>query len=308
MDSNRRFPAHGYVGLLLVAVFWALNWSMDGLRTHWLFFPLWLGYCLVVDALVVRRKGSSLLTRGAGRYVMLFIISMPGWWLFEVINWRTQNWWYTGSDQITGLRYFIHASINFSTVIPAVFGTAELVGTFAWIKRFNHLRKLAPTRKVTAAMFVIGWAMLAFLLAYPKVGYPFVWGAVFFILEPINVRLGHRSLMAHAARGDWRPVAALCVGCLICGFFWEMWNYYSEPKWIYVTPGAQFWHVFEMPLLGFLGYPPFAMEVYAMYHLLTGLLVPRRRRAMHDYVDAHMADADADGDPLAEAATFRSSA
>jgi len=36
----------------LVAVFWILNWSLSGLRTHWGFFPLWLGYALTVDALV----------------------------------------------------------------------------------------------------------------------------------------------------------------------------------------------------------------------------------------------------------------
>src|SRR5436305_9981309 len=29
------------------------------------------------------------------------------------------------------------------------------------------------------------------------------------------------------------------VGSLICGLFWEMWNFYSWPKWVYHTPGAQ---------------------------------------------------------------------
>ena len=31
------------VGIALVLLFWTLNWSLDGLRTHWAFFPLWLG-------------------------------------------------------------------------------------------------------------------------------------------------------------------------------------------------------------------------------------------------------------------------
>jgi hypothetical protein len=69
-------------------------------------------------------------------------------------------------------------------------------------------------------------------------------------------------------RGDWRPVIALSVGALICGFFWEMWNFYSDPKWIYHTPGAQFLHVFEMPLLGYAGYIPFALELYALRNFL----------------------------------------
>ena len=48
--------------------------------------------------------------------------------------------------------------------------------------------------------------------------------------------------------GDWRPLITLSVGALICGFFWEMWNYYSYPKWIYHTPGAQFLHIFEQDI------------------------------------------------------------
>jgi hypothetical protein len=31
-------------------------------------------------------------------------------------------------------------------------------------------------------------------------------------------------------------------------------------------------HLFEMPLLGYGGYLPFALELYGLYHLLTGLL------------------------------------
>jgi len=30
--------------------------------------------------------------------------------------------------------------------------------------------------------------------------------------------------------------------------------------------------VFEMPVLGYLGFPPFALECYAMYHWVRGAL------------------------------------
>jgi hypothetical protein len=58
------------------------------------------------------------------------------------------------------------------------------------------------------------------------------------------------------------------LGALICGFFWELWNYYSYPKWIYHTPGAEFLRIFEMPLLGYGGYLPFAWELYALRSLV----------------------------------------
>jgi len=53
----------GWLGLGLLAVCWPLNWTMPGMRTAYLFFPLWLGYILVVDALVLKRTGSSLWRR-----------------------------------------------------------------------------------------------------------------------------------------------------------------------------------------------------------------------------------------------------
>ena len=37
----------GWLGLFLLAVCWPLNWTLPGLRTAYLFFPLWLGYILV---------------------------------------------------------------------------------------------------------------------------------------------------------------------------------------------------------------------------------------------------------------------
>jgi hypothetical protein len=51
-----------------------------------------------------------------------------------------------------------------------------------------------------------------------------------------------------------------------------MWNFHSYPKWIYHVPGVGFAKVFEMPILGYLGYLPFAMELY----LAAQLVLPRR--------------------------------
>ena len=60
----------------------------------------------------------------------------------------------------------------------------------------------------------------------------------------------------------------------MCGFFWEMWNACSYPKWVYHIPGVGFGKVFEMPILGYLGYLPFALELF----LLAQLALPGARR------------------------------
>jgi hypothetical protein len=277
-SATSSWPAHGWLGLGLIALFWVLNWSLPGLRTHWGFFPQWFGYCLTVDAVVFSRSGSSMLKQRPSAYLKLFLVSAPTWWLFEVLNWRTQNWHYDGREFFTDLQYFLLASLSFSTVIPAVFSTAELVITFDWLKRFTRGPTIVPTRTVLLRAFVGGWLMLLLLVLWPRYFFPFLWLSLYFIIEPVNLWLKRRSIASYVGIGDWRPLLALWIGCLICSFFWEMWNFYSYPKWIYRIPFVSFLHVFEMPLLGYGGYLPFSLELFALYQLVTGMLGEDRVR------------------------------
>lgn len=276
--SVKDFAVHGWIGLFLISFAWPANWFFSGLRTHLLFFPLWLGYILVVDALVLMRKGTSLLMRSfkEGKniwwFMSLFIVSVPAWWLFEALNWRVQNWHYLGRDCFTNLQYTLFATVSFSTVMPALFGTAELVGTFSCVRRFSEGPKIYPTRRTIVSSFLFGTSMIAVLLAWPRYFFPLMWLSVFFIIEPINIILKYPSITDFTKRGDWRPIVSLWLGSLICGFFWEMWNFWSYPKWIYTIPYIDFWHIFEMPLLGYCGYIPFSMELFVLYHLIMGLL------------------------------------
>jgi hypothetical protein len=155
-------------------------------------------------------------------------------------------------------------------VIPAVFGCAELMASFDFVKRLKRGPVIGTDRRTTVPFFLAGWIMLALLLIWPLIFFPFIWISVYFILEPVNIWLGHRSLPDWTEKGDWRPVISLWLGVLLTAFFWEMWNFYSFPKWVYQVPWGDWFHIFEMPLLGFGGYLPFALELYAIYHLISG--------------------------------------
>jgi hypothetical protein len=257
-------PAHGWVGLVLVVICWPLNWLLPGVRTAYLFFPLWLGYVLVIDALVWMRTGSSTWSRSRKDFLLLFCLSAPVWWLFELINLRTANWEYVGRELFTPLQFHLLCTIAFSIVVPAVFETAELIQTLRWTNRLKAGPHVPVSRALFVGLFVIGAAMLIAMLVCPKVFYPFAWTSLVFILEPINYWTGRAHFLNKLRDGDWRTVVSLALGALVCGFFWEMWNYYSFPKWIYHTPGAEFAKIFEMPLLGYGGYIPFALELYAL--------------------------------------------
>jgi hypothetical protein len=269
VNERRSLPMHGYLGLGLIAVSWPANWLLAGLRTHLWFFPLWLGFILVVDALTVRRVGSSIMTRSPRGWLGLFVVSAPAWWLFEAINLRTGNWEYLGRDEFSAIGYALMATVAFSTVIPAVFGAAELVRSYAWVDRFAAVRPLPEGRFGPIAQAAAGATMLALLLVWPRECFPLVWVSLWLLLEPLNDRLGARTLIGPLRRGDARPLVALATGALLCGVFWEMWNFASFPKWIYHIPYVGFGKVFEMPVLGYGGYVPFAWELFALYQLVA---------------------------------------
>jgi len=205
------------------------------------------------------------------KYIGLFIVSAPVWWIFELINLRTLNWVYLGIEIFSPVQYAFWTTLSFTTVIPAVFGSAEFFASFDFVKSIKPGPVIGSDKRTTIFFFLLGWIMLVLMLVYPKIFFLFIWISLYFILEPINVWLGNRSLANFTAKGDWRPVIALWLGVLLTAFFWEMWNFYSYPKWVYHVSWGDWFHLFEMPLLGYGGYLPFALELYAFYQLIIGL-------------------------------------
>ncbi len=262
------FPLYGWAGLLFLLVFWYINWWGEGLRTHWAFFPLWTGYILLVDALAVRfgRPSIVLNIRILFKY---FLLSIPVWWIFEFINDHVYYWQYIGSESFAELERNFWKTLCFSTVIPAVFVTVNLFWSVPWFNR-HHIRVGAGrTPAGRGAFFVAGWLMLAFTLIFPEYGMAFLWISLFFMIDPVNYWFGNRSILRETAEGDWRTVIVFFAAALSCGFFWEMWNIHSWPKWIYTFPFLNGLKVFEMPLAGYLGYLPFGLELFALVALFN---------------------------------------
>jgi hypothetical protein len=179
---------------------------------------------------------------------------------------------------------------SFATIWPAVFETADLISALGSSRDKRHPLASSsveegarrwrgggyayrPSRHVTA--LVLGLACLTLpLLAPPHVGgYLFgaVWVGFLLLLDPINYFWGGRSLLRDLEQGETgRLIAFLCSG-FVCGILWEFWNYWAGAKWLYVFPMWQNWKVFEMPVPGYLGFPPFAVECFVMYEFLRTL-------------------------------------
>ena len=270
-------PFHAVIGLLLVSVAWPLSWLQISPLGQHAFFPLWVGYILTVDALVLRRKGASMLTRSPRAFLAMFAISAPLWWAFEGINRITQNWHYLGAEHYSTLQYVVLASWHFSIVVPAVFETAELVGSFGFVSRIQRRPGLPVSSGFLNGTILLGGLCLLALFAWPGYAFPATWLSLFLLLDPVNYLRGRPSIIGWLRHGDWRPVIALGVGALVCGWFWEMWNFWAMPKWEYSVGFVDFAHVFEMPLLGYAGYLPFGLEVFAGYQFLAGVFGASQR-------------------------------
>ncbi len=263
------------IGLSLVALFWTISWMRVRPISDYYFFPLWLGFILAVDGMAAMRTGTSPIHRDGWRVLGLYAVSVPLWWLFEGFNERVDNWQYLGPARYTAIEYALLASLSFSTVVPAVLTTTEFVRSF----RIDPLRRLPPIeakRNLLIAIHVAGWIMIGMTLARPDLFFPLVWISVVFVLDPVASWLGGRSLAWHIERHDWSPLFNIAAGTLICGWFWEMWNVYSLPKWSYSIPYAEHLHLFEMPILGYGGYIPFGYEVY-LFSVVVRRVLPRLR-------------------------------
>lgn len=265
-------PLHGVLGFGLITLAWPASWLQAGALGEYSFFPLWLGYILTIDAVVLRRRGSSLLVRNPKVFFGMFLASVPLWWAFEGLNQFTENWQYVGGEHYSTLRYALVASWHFSVVVPAVMETAELIGSFGFIERFR-LGPVAPaSQKWLFGSIILGIICLGALVLWPRYAFFTAWLSLFLIFDPINDLRGGPSVIGWLKRGDWRLVVSLALGALVCGWFWEMWNFWATPKWEYSISYFEFAHVFEMPLLGYAGYLPFGLETFAGYHFMAGLL------------------------------------
>jgi hypothetical protein len=239
---------------------------------------LWWSYIFAADFAVCKLRGKSLLRDRPKEFLLLSVWSVPVWMLFEAVNLRIQNWYYVMAPWSfsLGLSYLLLA---FGTVLPAIFETMELI--------VGLIEKLLPSGRITGRPFTInrwnvrvqlgiGALMLALLLVYPEDCFCLAWGFAFFLTEPIcywrqrieKNQIG-RSLLGQLASGDNTRLVALLVSGLICGGLWEAWNVTARTKWIYSVPFFDELKLGEMPVLGFLGFPPFALECYALLNFLS---------------------------------------
>lgn len=264
------FPWWGWSAVVWTVIWWTLAWTrfswMEPLQPH-TFTPLWLGYIVVVNAWTFTRTGRCMMLHRPRYFFPLFPLSAVFWWFFEYLNRFVQNWYYVGVTDLSPLEYFVRATISFSTVLPAVMGTAEWLSTFPYFAvRSDQVR---PMMRVQG--HVAGWIALCMASVglggiglWPDYLFPLVWVAPTLIMVSLQDIRGEFQRLGASVKQNGGAMWQAALAALICGWFWEMWNFKSLAHWEYAVPFVQRFHVFEMPLLGYAGYLPFGLECLVM--------------------------------------------
>jgi hypothetical protein len=274
------WPWWGWLGIGLALVGWVLAWNRFAwfatFQRHCFILP-WMGYLLTVNAITQRRQGSCLLTRRSGGLIQLAALSGLFWWTFEYLNQFVQNWYYLAVERFGATTYALMASLAFCTVLPVVMSTYELLLT---TRIFNQgltgisFRLKLPSDKLVWGALILSGSGLAGIGVWPDLLFPLVWVTPLVLLTSADHLKGASTLLTLWHQGDYRHLVGPPVAALLCGLFWEMWNFGSLAKWRYSLPYLEWGHLFEMPLLGYGGYLPFGILCWLVAHPLFPELPP----------------------------------
>jgi hypothetical protein len=272
--ATARMPAYGWAGLASMVVFEILLFTTDSTLVGWFFTPIqWTGLILFLDGLGKRRRGESLISDHPLEFCLLALISIGSWCVFEGYNVFLRNWTYVGLPENPWIRNLGYAWA-FATISPGMFLIYETVSDLLSGEDTTAHPRLPDS--LFWPFVVFGFLCLVIPLLWPSTHMtPLVWMGFAFFLDPINGRRGDRSILSEFFTGERRSLPLFFLSGLIAGFVWEFWNYWADAKWHYDVPYLGHIRLFEMPILGFLGFMPFIIESLAIYRFVRRLIPVR---------------------------------
>src|SRR2546423_2981596 len=131
--TGKRFPIHGYIGIVIIVAAEVLLFSGNQFVGHWMTPIVWTGYILFLDAVMYRLKGRSLLLTDRLEFVLIAIISIGSWWLCEFYNaprfWKSdyEIWWHYHNLEPNLMLRRAGYDWAFATIFPLLLLTAEVL-------------------------------------------------------------------------------------------------------------------------------------------------------------------------------------
>jgi hypothetical protein len=232
----------------------------------------WWSYIALVDAaLALKNKQLLILNRGLP---LLLILSAAFWCIFELINLRIQNWYYINIPSSPLIR-FAGYLCAFGTVIPGIYVTKE---AFSALLGSMRVRPLLSLQFNTASCVALGVLLLALLILFPSQLFFLAWIFLIPIVEGYNYARGRWCFTRDLEQGKAGNLVSSLLAGLACGLLWEAWNYWAISKWVYTVPFFDTLKLFEMPILGYIGFLFFSLEtILAINFIRESPFVSRHR-------------------------------
>ncbi len=232
------------------------------------FYPLvWWSFILTVEGYNSQRGRGLFLPRKFRFFLYAGGISAFLWFVFEAFNLYLGNWYYVLALEGKIGRWF-GAVLCYATVLPGLWGVQRLSHDYLPAGLDSRVAWRIP-RWLPPLFFLLGLIGVLGPLLAPTYLYPFVWGGLLFWVEFVEYRSGGPTFLTQLSEGNYRPLIAWLIAGGVCGFLWEFWNSFALMGWIYTVPLFDQLRLFEMPLLGYLGFPPFAVMFWRLYRFIT---------------------------------------
>ncbi|RYG54670.1 MAG: hypothetical protein EOO01_00880 [Chitinophagaceae bacterium] len=275
--SSNGFPLWFWIGLFLwggVMLVFLAKISSPKPLVDWALVPLWWGFVLMLDGVVYKRNsGRSLVRNAPTELFAMGVLSISGWMIFEYFNFFIEvNWFYPFADLIPDHGTFLlYALVGSSAFIPMAFEWYHLLRTIPF---FNRKYRRGPRANwplpVKVILFLLSFCALFFLNDNSESLFYAIWLAPMIILITVMGWLGMWTPFTPIKqKGDWTVLVVFSLTWLLQGFFIEWWNHLSYQHhfvgtsnpgyWNYKLPYVHFYCVFNMPILGYLGYVPFSI-------------------------------------------------
>lgn len=296
-----KLPKWFWVGLIMWAVpmvSYIFQMSTPKLLVNWAVLPLFWGFTLMLDGWVyVRRCGHSIIADNPKAIIGIGVSAILGWMIFEYLNnFVADSWYYPKADLIPQDEFVVYAVIGSSGLIPPAVEWYALLRTFrGFTNRYTNGPKITSPNWVTNGILIFAVLALFFTPFFPNQLYAALWYSPLIILTITLEKCGIWTPFTAIKNGNWSFVLLLALSYLFQGFLFESWNYLSASHiagapdhcgvinqvvdvsfnpnyWVYSIPYLSVFHVFEMPILGYLGYLPFGVYCGVWWILFAYLL------------------------------------
>ena len=268
------------------------------LLVKWADIPLFWGFTLMIDGWVyVRSGGKSLIAQYPRSVVGIGVSAVLGWMIFEYLNnFVLESWYYPFAEIIPQDEFVIYAVIGSSGLIPPAIEIYSLLRTFPnLLTKYTQGPSISLPKWSLYLILAISLASLFLPPFFPQYMFPALWYAPLMLISVVLTFCGIWTPFTPVKTGDYSYVMLLSFSYVILGVCLEGFNYMSgthalsDPDscgvvrnmvehttnssyWVYSIPFLNKYHIFEMPILGYLGYFPFGLYCAVWWILFASIL------------------------------------